>query len=312
MPRVLPQWFLCPRRPRLSPAACALLTCTLFLACSEPVTAPDRNWGHGLAASKVEAKAQEPIDLEVLATDLEVRQRVFTMSLREAHARAGRLGFSGRFQMSVTRNRHDLDLDERVEIIPGVDGGVRVVHRNADDSLAREGIRVGPNWYVRNGQGALRKADFVQSKRLSMDEEAFSGLRSLWDLVGPRLQLERKGAASVAGRASVCFRVTGVDAAPVEFGAHSVQPKGASGTLCLDEASGAPLRYELRSSLSAPDASGMGMIRIAVSGKFEPSELQVLDIDDAVPPLMNPKVDLDPLAFLRGSTRTSTVIGGDD
>jgi hypothetical protein len=286
-------------------------------ACTSERTAPpDRVWGPDLEAARIEARAQEAIPFDVLASAQD-RDRILAMSFAEAEARMGPLHVRSQASFHVVRNGHDLRVVESADIWSGPDGSVRVVQKDEDDVVAREGIRLGRQWYVRNGPGALRRADFVQRTELRLEEDAFATLGTLSRMLGPALRLARGPSRATDGRTLVAYEASLGKLRQVEWDGRVLRPAAVRGAVLIDETTRVPVRVNLaiRFTIDQPPGSPAdledGRLQVQLERRLRPHDPQPFDVDEAVPPLVNPEVDLDPLAFLEGSTKTSTVIGGD-
>ncbi len=264
-----------------------------------------------------EARVRERIDHHQVIDDSAFRVRVFSMSYAEAEARLGPLHVEGTARFRLVRNGHDLEVMEACDIWSGPEGSVRVLQRGPDGALDREGIRKDGEWYFRNGPGSLRKADFVHRQMLQIHEQAFAPLGTFARLFGEDLILRQKGRETVVGQGAIRLDAQLGSRKPISFQDHRMQARRLRGSVWLHETTGVPIKARLEATLTvlrrpenAPEYEP-GRLVISVERSVRRIEPKAFDVSGAVPPLVNPKVDLNPLAFLEASTKTSTVIGGD-
>lgn len=275
-----------------------------------------RVWGRDKIRADVAARAGEPIDARSL-NDPELRRRVLGMSLEEIGARIGALTYSGQSRFWVERRGNHIEIYEDTRIEMNTQGEWRVTQRDEDGRLMREKYAVHGLFYVRNGKGKLRTqgvADEPGGKTLS---QAFSPLSHFTGWFGDRLDLVPDGSGLVEGRSVVGYRFRlgpGPDLIedPNRPG-KKLRPRKLSGRLQVDADTGAPLAVALRGRIDvAPpsEASQWGRLEVELDAKIGPRADTPIVVPESVPPIARRPVDLDPLGFLEGATRTSTVIGG--
>ncbi|MEM1022443.1 MAG: hypothetical protein AAGD10_16745 [Myxococcota bacterium] len=286
----------------------SLLVPLLTLACSENVKAPNRDWGQELAAEAVESKAEETLEPVTLP---ERAERFLTMGFEESRARLGPLRFTGEAELRIVRNGHDLSVGEKTVISAGPDGSVRIEQRDQDGHLTREGIRVGTQWYVRNGDGRLRTADIIHNERVRMLAEAYAPLALVHRLLGAAARWADRGPASVAGIKARRFEVQAGPTETISVGEHELRIVRVDGSVWIADA-GPPVAYELSLGFRTAKAGAEedGRLTLKLEGRLENIEARPFEVAEAVPPLKALEADLDPLGFLEDLTRTSTVIGG--
>jgi len=286
-----------------------LLLVPLVTACSEAVKAPDRDWGRELVVEAVEAKAEETLEPSMLAQRPE---RFLGMSFEESRARLGPIRFEGEATLGVKRNGHELELVEKTRIVSGPEASVRIEQRDGDDYLTREGIRVGRQWYIRNGEGRLRKADFIHNERVTMLTEAYAALGLVARLLGERLRFEDQGPASVASIAARRFEIDGGAGEALRLAEHDLRVARVDGRVWIAEA-GPPVRWDVELGFRTAKAGQEedGRLSLSLKGRLQNVEPEPFEVAEAVEPLRALEADLNPLDFLEDLTRTSTVIGGD-
>ncbi len=286
-----------------------LLPVLLVTACSEAVKAPDRDWGRELAVEAVASRAKETLAPSMFP---ERPSRFLGMSFDETRARLGPIRFEGEASLQVMRNGHDLEVVEKTRIVSGPEASVRIEQRDETDYLTREGIRIGTQWYIRNGEGRLRRADFIHNQRVDMLSEAYAALGLVARLAGEGLRVEDEGVASVANISARRFALDAAPAQPLRLAEHDLRLVRVDGRVWIAGA-GPPVRYDLELGFRTAKAGREedGRLSLKLSGRVENVEPRPFEVAEAVEPLRALEADLDPLGFLEDLTRTSTVIGGD-
>ncbi|MCB9655373.1 MAG: hypothetical protein H6729_14735, partial [Deltaproteobacteria bacterium] len=132
---------------------------------------------------------------------------------------------------------------------------------------------------------------------------------------GESLRLEEAGTEVINERSAVRYRLAlGEGAGPVEV-AGSDGPKtpvSLSGTLWVDEKTGTPIKSSLEGVLDVPLKDAATPAKLTLGLETSVALIEGVDIKptEFEPTITRHPVDLDPLSFLKGGTRTSTVIGG--
>jgi hypothetical protein len=93
------------------------------------------------------------------------------------------------------------------------------------------------------------------------------------------------------------------------------KPISLKGNLYIDDGTGVPVKANLKGNLEIPpekEGAGEkpGNLDLTLAFDVKPVEGVEIKPKEFVPEIKRREVDLDPLAFLEGETRTSTVIGG--
>jgi hypothetical protein len=275
-----------------------------------------RVWGREKIAAEMLERAKNPIDAYLVGERPDLLQRVLNMRYEEAVARMGFIAYDGTARFTLVRNKHQLDLVEKTHIEHGLHGSFRVLQKDKDDAIARELVYNGGVMYVRNGPGKMRVQGLVEHRHLEMLDEAWQPLRVYTSYFGPRVGLRKEGAATVKGRgaAKYAFELRdGSEYVEVPGMKGKKKPVSLSGSLFIDEKTGVPIQVKLRGELEIPPAKAdqkVGRLKLALDYTIETIEGAEVKPKDFVPTIKHRPVDLDPLAFLDGGTRTSTVIGG--
>lgn len=284
--------------------------------CDAPPPNADRLWGRDRAGEALEAKAKEPIDAYGLEERPELKNRVLQMKFDEVVARLGFLEYKGTAVFHLSRNGHHLRLHESTQIEHGLHGSWRVLQKDEDGTVTRETVFTNGVAYVRNGPGKMRVQGAMDSQHREIRDEAFQPLSVFTSYYGPRCGLKKVGAAQVAGRGAAKYDIVLLEGSPlitVPGMKGAKKPITLSGTLMVDEQTGAPLAGKLEGVLSIPgksDATEPGKLELSLDFTITTVEGKEISPGEFVPTIKRHPVDLDPLAFLDGGTRTSTVIGG--
>lgn len=276
-----------------------------------------RLWGHELQAARWTEAAEAPLDPRSLDRDVEARRRVLDMPVEEVVARLGFLRYQGVARFQLERNGHHLDVFEDTTLEHGLGGSWRVVQRDQDGKLLREKVYANGLYYFRNGPGKLRAQGVADRPGTLARAEAFAPLSDFTSWFGDQLRLDRAGTSSHEGRNALEYTFAldgggGLVADP-HHPDRRLRPERLNGRLYVDEATGAPLRAKLRGTLGVeppPGSRAWGKLEVALDFRIHPGAGRAIDVGEHIPSIAHRPVDLDPLGFLKGKTRTSTVIGG--
>lgn len=286
---------------------------------SEMKKESQRVWGKDKLAQDVEAKAKEPIDAHALADRPDLRSRVLTMSYEEVVARMGFIEYTGSARFLLKRNGHTIDVPENSLIRHGLHGSFLVRQTDTDGDVTREIIYNNEVLYGRNGnKGKMRVLGAAAGTHRKIREEAWQPLSVFTSYYGPRVGLSKVGGATVNGRGAVEYELLLLDGSPTIKvpGMKGVKkPLSLKGKLYVDEATGVPIKTKLKGRLEIPDekptsGSSPGILDLSLSYDIKTIEGKEIKPKEWIPTIKRREVDLDPLAFLEGKTRTSTVIGG--
>ncbi len=276
-----------------------------------------RVWGLAKQQEAERQRAEEPIDASSLDVDRAALDRVRGLTFPEVVARLGFVRYQGKARFSLARNDHELEVVEDTTIEHGLDGGWRVVQRDGKGVLLREKLHHHGLFYVRNGPGQLRAQGVADAPGEATLDEAFEPLSTFTAWYGERLAVRRAGSGTRGGQRTIEYQWRlgpGPDRLddPNRPG-KGVRPVALSGKISVDEGTGVPLMATLRGKLEIeppPGGSEWGSLELALDMTIEPIEGRPILPSEAVPELSHRSMDDDPLGFLRGGTRTATIIGG--
>lgn len=275
-----------------------------------------RLWGREQLAAEVDEKAKEPIDAYLVGERPDLKNRVLQMRYEEAVARLGFIQYTGEARFDLARNKNHIDLVEKTLIEHGLHGSFRILQKDKSDTVTRELVYNGGVMYARNGPGKMRVQGMVQTRHLELLDEVWQPLRVYTSYFGPRVGLEKKGSATIHGRGAAKYAfvlLEGSEFVEVPGMRGKKRPLSLSGTLFVDEKTGVPLKASLRGQLEIPPPKAdqkAGTLKLSLEFDIKPIEGAEIKPKDFVPTIKHRPSDLDPLAFLDGGTRTSTVIGG--
>lgn len=297
---------------------CFFFIVALAFACSNDRPGIDREskrlWGRDRLAEETEKKAKEALDPYVLAENDEVRKRVLTMSFEEVVARMSFVEYKGVAKFDLMSGGNTLAIVEDTTIQHGLNGSFRVLQLDGDQQITRETIYDNSIFFVRNGGGEMRVQGIVKDQHLTVRDEAWQPLRVYTNYYGERLGLKKVGAATAEGRSAARYKFTlvpGPELVDVP-GQGAKKPVDLSGDLYVDEKSGVPIKASLRGTLEIPNKKGDKSGRLELALDFGIHQIEGVEIKPKsfVPTIKRHPVDLEPLGFLDGGVRTSTVIGG--
>ena len=216
----------------------------------------------------------------------------------------------------VRRHSKTFTVQENTVIEQGVYGSWHVAQKDTDDVVLRETFLHNGVYDLRNGPGALRRAGIKNPKVPVSREEAWEPLATFTSYFGSRLGLRRDGQASVPMGRALRYRlilVDGPEYVEVRGMKGKKKPVDIKGRLWVLESTGVVAKARLFGALEIPPPGPMqppGTLRVSLNFTLKPSKERELRPESFVPTIARRPVDLDPLAFLDGGTRTSTVIGG--
>jgi hypothetical protein len=303
---------------RTLPLAMATLALVL-VACpkkrDDAQAAKARIFGKDLPTPALEKRAAEPIDARGLASDPALARRALTMSWEELVARLGVVEYRGVAKLDVARGRPGFAVTEDSLITQGLAGSFRVHQKDAEGRDLREGYYNNGVFFFSNGGGEMRVEGLVRDRATALREEVWSPLATFLRYYGPRAGLAPAGEVAVAGRAGVKYQLVLVEGPAVvdaQDGDAPKSPKKLEGYVVFDADKGAPLEAKLSGELDvAPTGSGEpGKLALSLSMRVSPVEALDLRPKTFVPTIERHPLEPQPLAFLDGGTRTSTVIGG--
>lgn len=285
--------------------------------CENKPAATDQRlvWGRERLAAELQEKAKEPIDAFALADRPELKNRVLQMRFDEVVSRLGFLEYRGRASFNLRASLNGIEIVEDTTIEHGLHGTYRIIQKDADGAITREMIHNNGLNYLRNGPGKMRLEGYADQSHRDQPEEAWQPLRVFTSYYGPRVGLAPKGTETVAGRSAVRYEFLLLEGSPlisVPGMKGQKKPVSLSGELFVDEQTGVPLKGNLRGKLEIPSTENKAPGSLELEHKFSLKTVAGTEIkpDAFEPTIERHPVDLDPLAFLDGGTRTSTIIGG--
>lgn len=287
-----------------------------------------RVWGREKVTEELKAKAEQPLDAHALDERPDLKQRVLTMSFAEVVARLGFVTYQGKASFDLARNKGELEVFEDSLIQHGLHGTFRVLQKDREGAVLRETVFNNGVYYVRNGPGKLRVQGIRQDETAVSREQAFEALKAFTSYYGPRLGLAEVGGGTVEGRSAVKYDLVLLEgselvAAPGMKGEK--KPVSLKGTLYVDEATGVPLKANMDGRLDIPPAAtktstatqanegaapGWGRLTLHLDFVLKTVEGEEIKPGEFVGTISRRPVDLNPVGFLDGGTRTSTIIGG--
>jgi len=296
-----------------------------FLLCGCPAKKDDaqaakqRIFGKDAPEPALEKRAKEPLDARGLASDATLARRAIGMSWEEVVARLGVVEYRGVAKIDVSRGRPGFSVTEQGVITQGLAGSFHVAQRDNDDQPLREAYYNNGIFFFSSGGGQMRVEGLIRDRPRAMREEVWSPLSTFTQYYGARLGLAPGGEVTVGGRAGVKYQlvlVTGPETIEGTDGDAPKSPKVLKGFIVFDAEKGAPIKAEITGELDVPGGEGGKAAaepgKIALTLQMEVKQVEALDLKPKafIPGIERHPLEPDPLAFLDGGTRSSTVIGG--
>lgn len=275
-----------------------------------------RLWGRQRITAEVAARAQQPLDPSSLDGQPTVKERVLNMSWAEVVARLGFIVYEGKATFILERNSRTLKVVENTTIEHGLDGTYRVMQTDESGSVTRETYFNNGVFFVRNGPGKLRAQAVIHDQDNLTREEAWEPLQTFTRYFGSRLGLAKAGTTTIEGRPAIRYDfvlVPGNDYVQVPGIQGKKKPISIQGQIAVDMETAAPLQTQLIGQLEIPPPKTdqpPGRLDVTLQFKIRPGSGEEIRPKEFVNAISRHPVDLDPLRFLSGDTRTSTVIGG--
>ena len=238
------------------------------------------------------------------------------MSWAEVVARVGLVRYEGIATFRISRNNKTFSVTENTVIEQGLYGSWHVVQKDNKGLVLRETLFHNGAYYLRNGPGGLRRAGIKNPKVPASREEAWEPLATFTRYFGLRLGLRRDGRASVPMGRALRYRfvlLEGPEYIEVRGMKGKKKPVDIKGHVWVLESTGVVAKARLFGALEIPPPGPMqppGTLRVSLNFTLKPGKEREIRPENFVPTIARRPVDLDPLAFLDGGTRTSTVIGG--
>lgn len=271
---------------------------------------------HGALArrEKAELRAEDPIAVSQIPLDPKVKARVLQMHFTEAVARLGPLEYEGQLKLQLKHKATGLTLIENTRIETHPDGSFRVFQTEAKDRILRELFFKEGQLYVRNGNGELRRREQGDKTALALRQESFEALSVFFENYGPRFGLEAQKQSQSQNRRLQHFKVSLAKGDPViQTPRGRFRPLALSGDLAVDLEAGVVLSAQIEGKakmLGQKPGAAQQDLSWSLNYQLRAGGSKPIKLGAWIPEIHRRPVDLDPLAFLRGGTRTSTVIRG--
>jgi hypothetical protein len=278
-----------------------------------------RLWGKDKLEQEFAEKAKESIDAYSLDERPDLKSRVLNMRFEEVIARMGFVEYTGSARFLLKRNGHTIDVPENSVIRQGLHGSFFVRQLDQDGEIAREVIYNNGILYGQNGpKGKMRVMGIIKDAHMRVRDEAWQPLRVFSSYFGPRFGLRKIGAATVGGRSAANYELMLLEGSPlieVPGMKGAKKPISLKGNLYVDDGTGVPVKANLKGRLEIPpekpdSGEKPGELDLTLTFDLKPIEGAEIKPKEFIPEIKRREVDLEPLAFLEGETRTSTVIGG--
>jgi hypothetical protein len=253
--------------------------------------------------------SDEVIDPYGLEDNDSTREQVLRMSLSEAAERLGSIRLNNHSVLELGTAPESIEIREQTELLYQKDGSYHLLQRHPEGYATREAVFVPGHFWIRNGTGAMRVQRIVNEQPQRLLDDSTRALAELLALFGKTLRLKKMGSHSVdnlsCAQYGIYFRRND------EASSANSEPTGLKGSLCVHEETGVLIDIGFEGTVRKQDERGT-VRPLAV--RFEQSLRKTQDAvpipKDAQPEIQRPPPDPDPLAFMKGQTRTSTVIGG--
>ena len=237
------------------------------------------------------------------------------MTFEEVVARLGIVRYTGTARLEISRGGQSLVVKEESVIEQGLHGSFRVAQKDKRGEPTREGIYHNGIFFIRNGTGEMRVQGIVKDQHLRMRQEAWEPLATFTGYFGKRAGVEATGATSFEGRPAQGYRFVLLDGPDIVPGGKdkAKKPLLLDGLLLVDAQTAVPLKVEMTAKLDVPQKKAdaePGHIDATLRASLVTIEGVEIKPKKFIPTIKRHPTDLDPLAFLEGDVRTSTVIGG--
>ncbi len=302
-------------------AAALLALVALSFGCTKDrdnEKAKQRLWGRETIPTEAETLAKESLDAALIADDTKARARVLAMGMDELYARFGFFKYEGTAKLDLKSGEQHLRVEEKSTIEHGLHGDFRVVQTGAEEEPLREIVYHGGILFIRNSGGDLRVQGIVNRQHKAVRDEAWEPLRVYTGYFGERLSLKPVGTANHQGRNAVKYQLRlgpGPELVGKDTKDGAKRPVSLDGELWVDAETAVPVKCHLAGVLEVPGKEGegapaVGTLEVSLDMNLASVPGKELKPEKYVPTIRRHPTDLEPLAFLEGETKTSTVIGG--
>ncbi|MEE2903315.1 MAG: hypothetical protein VYC39_13355 [Myxococcota bacterium] len=312
---------------RLSLAAA--LSFSLLTACSkspENQAAKKKIWNNEIEVSDLEKASKEKLDASKLAANTKVKDRILRMTAQEAMLRHEPFEYKGKARIIVGGRKRRLDVTEKTKITVGLHGSFSVQQKDAEDKPTRALVYNNGTMFIRNGSGDMRAQGIVNNQHLGVLEEAWEPLSVFSSYFGSRFTLKSAGIENFNKREVFKYEISlgeGPDLIESKDGDRAKKPLSLSGSLLVDTKTAVVLKASLKGKLEVPSAKAptstvaaakkepkAGTIIVRLDYALRSIEAQEQRPSKFIDAIRRHPTDLNPLAFMKSDTRTSTVIGG--
>jgi hypothetical protein len=259
---------MCPRAPHLAFARALVVACLggglACGACSGRAPAPG---GGGAAAAPARpAAAGEPLAAVALSHD-------------EVWRRLGPHQFQAKSKLQVTVEGQAPDvLEEEYLLEAGTDGAYHARYENSQDQ-GREIVLSGGDLYLRPRYGTYVRRRPEEGEADRLRRETFGGLAAVLEVVGRFVQAQPEGQAAVAGRGARRLalalapqpRAAAPATEPRREWRATVAVQRLSGSLSVDEQTGAPLACSLKAEYTFHRGGAAASATLEFEGSLTPA-----------------------------------------
>jgi len=296
----------------------------------ENLEAKRRIWNNEPVVEDVKTRSAETIALDKLESDQAVRARVLGMKIDEVTARFGFFEYTGKARIVVAGGKRKIDVTEDTTITQGLHGSFTVRQKNERGEPMRELVYNNGMMFIKNGTGVMRAQGVVKDQHIRVRDEAWEPLSVFTRYFGPRVGLKKVGTATFMQRDVVDYQMVLLDGPELiegKDGDKAKKPLSLKGQLLIDVKTAVVLRAKITGKLEVPEAKvptsttakrknskpkqrKAGTIRVYLTSKIKPIKGEEQRPKKFVDAIQRHPTDLNPLAFMKGDIRTSTVIGG--
>ena len=305
------------------------LAFSLLTACSksaENQAAKKKIWNNEIEVPDLEKASKEKLDASKLADNLQTRERILRMTAQEAMLRYEPFEYKGKARIIVGGKKRRLDVTEKTKITVGLHGSFSIEQNDAEDKPTRALVYNNGTMFIRNGSGDMRAQGIVNNQHLSVLEEAWEPLSVFSSYYGPRFALKSAGIESFNNREAFKYEITlgeGPELIESKDGDRAKKPLSLSGNILVDAQTAVVIKAALKGKLEVPSAKAptsttaaakkaprVGTIVVRLDYALSTIEAKEQRPSKFIDAIRRHPTDLNPLAFMKGDTRTSTVIGG--
>ena len=306
-----------------------VLAISLMTSCSksaENQAAKQKIWNNEVEVTQLEKASKEKLDASKLASDAKTRERVLRMTAQEAILRHDPFEYTGTARIIVGGRARRLDVTEKTKITTGLHETFSIEQKDAEDKPTRAVVYNNGTMFIRNGSGEMRAQGIVNNQHLRVLEEAWEPLSVFSSYFGPRFKLTSAGVENFRKREAFKYEISlgdGEELIESKDGDRAKKPVSLSGSLLVDARTAVVLKASIKGKLEVPSAVAptstttptkkapkVGTIIVRLNYDLNTIEAKEQRPSKFIDAIRRHPTDLNPLAFMKGDTRTSTVIGG--